>query len=292
MAEFTDPQGLGQVITSSDQLAPAVIQNQHIVNLTADKITAGTIDASKINVININASNITTGTLTAITINGGAAFVDTLGTFYPVVISSGGDVTVNSSTNHPTSLVFHNTANAGSVDTRFGSATSGVNMMMAPNTTSATAFIFEVADRRTTGSEYGLQMYVAAGGPLRLRSVAGGATSTFYDSTSVGTFYGDLQGTATTATNATKLNSEKIQRGTGTITLSTGRSSASQAVTFSSAFAAAPTVVVCLTNATASTDLSIYATSVTTTGFTVIVWNEDTTQAGSISYAYIAVGTA
>jgi len=57
----------------------------------------------------IIADDITTGTLTAITINGGQQFSDTLGSFYPVVISSAGDITLNSSQNHKSSFVFHNT---------------------------------------------------------------------------------------------------------------------------------------------------------------------------------------
>ncbi|SKA89737.1 phage minor structural protein, N-terminal region [Clostridium sp. USBA 49] len=47
------------------------ITDAKIVNLTANKLTAGTIDASQINVINLNANNITTGYLTADRIQGG-----------------------------------------------------------------------------------------------------------------------------------------------------------------------------------------------------------------------------
>lgn len=43
----------------------AKIKDAQIQDLTADKLTAGTIDAEEINVININADNIVTGTLDA-----------------------------------------------------------------------------------------------------------------------------------------------------------------------------------------------------------------------------------
>lgn len=43
----------------------ARIKDAQIQDLTADKLTAGTIDAEEINVININADNIVTGTLDA-----------------------------------------------------------------------------------------------------------------------------------------------------------------------------------------------------------------------------------
>ena len=53
----------------------ATINDAFIGNMSANKITTGTIDAAKINVINIDASKITTGTLTAVEMhqNGGGA---------------------------------------------------------------------------------------------------------------------------------------------------------------------------------------------------------------------------
>lgn len=58
-------------ITGQTQIDNAVIKDGMIANLNADKITGGTIDASKINVVNINASNVLAGTLTGIKIRGG-----------------------------------------------------------------------------------------------------------------------------------------------------------------------------------------------------------------------------
>lgn len=45
-------------IDGDTYITNATIKNSHIASLSADKLTAGTIDASKINVINLNANNI------------------------------------------------------------------------------------------------------------------------------------------------------------------------------------------------------------------------------------------
>nr|DAE98609.1 MAG TPA: tail protein [Caudoviricetes sp.] len=58
-------------ITGQTQIDNAVIKDGMIANLNADKITGGTIDASKINVINIDAQNINAGILQGMTIRGG-----------------------------------------------------------------------------------------------------------------------------------------------------------------------------------------------------------------------------
>lgn len=54
----------------------AFIPDAAIINLTASKLTAGTIDASKISVVNLNASNIKTGTLDASLIKAGSMSAD------------------------------------------------------------------------------------------------------------------------------------------------------------------------------------------------------------------------
>ena len=58
-------------ITGQTLIDNAVIKDGMIASLSASKITAGTIDASKINVINVNASSILAGTLTGMKIRGG-----------------------------------------------------------------------------------------------------------------------------------------------------------------------------------------------------------------------------
>lgn len=52
-------------ITGETYIENGVIDNAKIKTLSANKLTAGTIDAAKINVLNINAANITTGILNA-----------------------------------------------------------------------------------------------------------------------------------------------------------------------------------------------------------------------------------
>ena len=54
----------------------AFIPDAAIINLTASKLTAGTIDASKISVVNLNASNINTGTMNASLIKAGSMSAD------------------------------------------------------------------------------------------------------------------------------------------------------------------------------------------------------------------------
>lgn len=50
-------------ITAATYIDNAVIKDAMIANLSANKLTAGTINAANINVINLNANNITTGTI-------------------------------------------------------------------------------------------------------------------------------------------------------------------------------------------------------------------------------------
>ncbi|GAB7171356.1 hypothetical protein TUA1478L_33500 [Lactiplantibacillus plantarum] len=50
-------------ITAATYIDNAIIKDAMIANLSANKITAGTINAANINVINLNANNITTGTI-------------------------------------------------------------------------------------------------------------------------------------------------------------------------------------------------------------------------------------
>lgn len=50
-------------ITGQTSIDNAVIKDAMIANVTADKITAGTLNAANVDVINLNANNITTGTI-------------------------------------------------------------------------------------------------------------------------------------------------------------------------------------------------------------------------------------
>ncbi|OZV12332.1 hypothetical protein CIW83_09555 [Tissierella sp. P1] len=69
---FIDGKFNGNGQMSGNYLEDMTVTDAKIKNLTADKITAGTIDANLINVINLNASNITTGYLSADRIKAGS----------------------------------------------------------------------------------------------------------------------------------------------------------------------------------------------------------------------------
>lgn len=57
-------------ITGQTTIDNAVIKDAMIQNVSATKLTTGTLDANKVKVINLDAASISTGTLTGITING------------------------------------------------------------------------------------------------------------------------------------------------------------------------------------------------------------------------------
>ncbi|MER2006507.1 MAG: carbohydrate binding domain-containing protein [Psychrobacillus sp.] len=67
-------------ITGQTTIDNAVIKNAMIADLSASKLTAGTINASVITVSNINASNITTGTLSASRIASNSITTDKIAT--------------------------------------------------------------------------------------------------------------------------------------------------------------------------------------------------------------------
>jgi len=58
-----DTAHIGVGVVGTEQVADGSITDAKIVGLTANKITAGTIDAADINVINLNAANLTVGTI-------------------------------------------------------------------------------------------------------------------------------------------------------------------------------------------------------------------------------------
>ena len=60
------------------QIADGSITDAKIVNMTANKITAGTIDAANVNVINLNADNLTVGTINGQRIGSGAITAEKL----------------------------------------------------------------------------------------------------------------------------------------------------------------------------------------------------------------------
>lgn len=58
-------------ITGQTLIDNAVIQDSMIANLSANKLTAGTIDAREVNLINLNAKSVTSGTFKGLTFEGG-----------------------------------------------------------------------------------------------------------------------------------------------------------------------------------------------------------------------------
>jgi hypothetical protein len=130
------------------------------VSISADRLTAGTIDAGIINVTNLNASRITTGTLTSIAINAGS------GTFS---VTSGGALTATSATISGAITATSGTIggfNIGASSLTAGSGSSSVGM--APGT-----FPFFAGDA------------TASSAPFRVSS-AGAMTATGAALTSVG----------------------------------------------------------------------------------------------------------
>lgn len=68
---------IGQVVGTS-LIKDGAVTNEKVQNLSANKITSGTIDASKITVTNLNADNITVGTINGKRIGNGSINLDKL----------------------------------------------------------------------------------------------------------------------------------------------------------------------------------------------------------------------
>lgn len=61
-----DKANIKQGWITSVMIGDAQITNAKIQDMSADKITAGVIDASEVSIINLNAASITTGTITGL----------------------------------------------------------------------------------------------------------------------------------------------------------------------------------------------------------------------------------
>lgn len=70
---------LQDAIITGAKIEKATIENGHIIDLSADKLTAGTIDATEINVINLDCANLTVGTINGQQIASGAVDMSKLG---------------------------------------------------------------------------------------------------------------------------------------------------------------------------------------------------------------------
>lgn len=73
-----DFSNVGTQVVSSSMIIDGSVTNEKVANLSANKITSGTIDASKITVTNLNADNITVGTINGKRIGDGSLSLDKL----------------------------------------------------------------------------------------------------------------------------------------------------------------------------------------------------------------------
>ncbi len=73
-----DFSNVGTQVVSSSMIIDGAVTNEKVANLSANKITSGTIDASKINVTNLNADNLTVGTINGQRIGNGSLSLDKL----------------------------------------------------------------------------------------------------------------------------------------------------------------------------------------------------------------------
>lgn len=73
-----DFSNVGTQVVSSSMIIDGAVTNEKVANLSANKITSGTIDASKITVTNLNADNITVGTINGKRIGDGSLSLDKL----------------------------------------------------------------------------------------------------------------------------------------------------------------------------------------------------------------------
>ena len=73
-----DFSNVGSQVVDSSMIKDGAVTNEKVANLSANKITSGTIDASKINVTNLNADNLTVGTINGQRIGNGSLSLDKL----------------------------------------------------------------------------------------------------------------------------------------------------------------------------------------------------------------------
>lgn len=73
-----DLSNVGTQVVSTSMIKDGAVTNEKVGNLSANKITSGTIDASKITVTNLNADNLTVGTINGKLIGNGSVDLDKL----------------------------------------------------------------------------------------------------------------------------------------------------------------------------------------------------------------------
>lgn len=89
---------IGTGVIGTTQIADGSITDAKIVGLTANKITAGRLDAAQIEVVNLNAANITVGTINGVQIAPGAIDLDKLSGTVSGMINGAVDTANNAQT--------------------------------------------------------------------------------------------------------------------------------------------------------------------------------------------------
>ncbi len=256
--------------------------------VTASQIADLAVTSAKI--ASLDAGKITTGTLSAITIDGGASFTDSLGTFYPIVINAAGDVTVNSSDNHKTSLMFHNTKTS-LTNMAIGSiGIIGGNQTLAAFTNGAgnVPMYFGLWDRNDPTAANGFDFLSASTNLGIWRRLSGVATQIYaYPGDN---WLGNITGNAATVGGFT------ITKGVGSMSVATGAPGFTTAnPTYGHTYSAAPAIILSLTSATggyqAYYQLMAPQATTTTTGFQIVGYNWSSGATLTLEYSWIAIGT-
>ena len=150
----------------------------------------------------VPADYISAAALAGVVFRGGGPFTDTLpGTFYPIVIDAAGNITIYSSPNHLSSLVFHDTANAAATDiidyensnTRF----------IVPNSATSIAMLLAILDRNVLSGANGIEIDPANRRLIFYSNGGGGNTNPLtWDNTTLVTFQGIMASVASAAARA------------------------------------------------------------------------------------------
>lgn len=139
------------------------------------------------------------GTQVFQSIKAGHVFNDTLGKFWPLVVSKTGSVTLNGSPNHVTTLVFHNTKTAGT-DAVVGLGTT-LGIIFAPNSTTDVLQAWTFLDRTDTSTGYGISILPWSGvlGTQIIDYINGTGTVIYATGTFQGARYSGLASTTAAA---------------------------------------------------------------------------------------------
>lgn len=142
------------------------------------------------------------GTQVFQTIKAGKVFNDTLGKFWPFVVDKQGNLTLNGSPNHLTTLVFHKTS-AAATDTLIGLGTT-LGIIFAPNSATDVLQAWSFLDRTDTSTGYGISILPWSGVlGTQIIDYVNGAGTVIY---ATGTFQGARYAGLASTTGAASIN--------------------------------------------------------------------------------------